>query len=638
MAVSGRNLNSRPNPQRTPQQSSLRKMSNAHSTPLAAPRPETFGKRIPISVRRRLFALLVAGTVLGACALMVWTLSAGGFDVTDAVLILLFAMTLPWTAIGFWNALIGLVIMRAAADPAKAVCPPLADADDQAAITTTTAVLSCIRNEDADSVGRHLDLMIGALVDSGVAERFQVFVLSDSDWPEVIAAEQARFGELAERWQGRMRVTYRRRQQNPGFKAGNIHDFCSRWGAAFDYMLVLDADSLMSADSILRMVRTLQANPQLGILQTLMVGLPSASAFARPFQFGMRLGMRSYSIGSAWWQADAGPYWGHNALIRVAPFIAHCALPRLPGSGPLGGWVLSHDQVEAALMRRAGYQVRVIPTEGGSWEENPTTLTEFIRRDLRWCQGNLQYLKLLGLPGLHPVSRVHLMLAILMFVASPAWIGLMLLGMLRMAYDSGPTYLPLPGQLLLLLIMGMIFAPKLASIIDALATAHGRRRFGGSPRLLLSSAAEVLFSMLMAPIMAIAHTVFIGGLFFGRAVVWGAQRRAVHWVKPSVALRRLWPQTLVGIAALGWFAAYGSIEAALFSPFFIGALLAVPIAVTTSLPAFGLWLARIGLWRIPDEIQPDPMVQALHLPALTALKTQIDRRPRFSDAAAEPAE
>ncbi len=595
--------------------------------------------RLPIRRRRQLFAALVTSTVLVAAMLMVWTLSIGGLGATDLALIVLFTLTLPWTAIGFWNAVIGLVIMRTAQDPARAVCPPLLDAADQTPITTRTALLSCIRNEDPRTVGRNLDLMIDGLVRAGVGDRFEVFVLSDSDWPEVIAAETARVAELAERWHGHLRVNYRLRDDNPGFKAGNIRDFCERWGADFDFMLVLDADSLMAPETILRMVRSMQASPSLGILQTLAVGLPSASAFARPFQFGMRLGMKSYSIGSAWWQADAGPYWGHNALIRIAPFTAHCDLPRLPGDGPLGGWVLSHDQVEAVLMRRAGYEVRVMPTEGGSWEENPTTLTEFVRRDLRWCQGNLQYLKLLGLADLHPVSRVQLWLAILMFVSSPAWVTLMLLGALRMAYDSGQIYDPLPGQILFWSIMVMVFAPKLASIIDALAAPEGRQRFGGTARLLLGSVAEVLFSMLMAPIMAIAHTVFIGGLCFGRAVVWGAQRRVLHWVGPALALRRLWPQTLVGVAACVWFAAYSPDGVLLFSPFFIGALLAVPIAVTTSLPALGLLLAQIGLWRIPDEVVPHPMVQALHLTALAPPRaTRRPRRPLLAEAAAEPAE
>ncbi|MGB5733113.1 MAG: glucans biosynthesis glucosyltransferase MdoH, partial [Thiohalocapsa sp.] len=334
--------------------------------------------------RRRLFALLVASTVLVAATLMLRTLSIGGLSATDLAITALFTITLPWTAIGVWNAVIGFVIMRTTGDPARAVCPLLLDAANQDRITTRTALLSCVRNEDPRTVGRNLDLMIDGLVGAGVGDRFEVFVLSDSDWPEVIAAEEARVADLTDRWHGHLRVNYRRREQNPGFKAGNIRDFCERWGADFDFMLVLDADSLMAPETVLRMVRSMQASPNLGILQTLVVGLPSASAFARPFQFGMRLGMRSYSIGSAWWQADAGPYWGHNALIRTAPFMAHCEMPRLPGDGPLGGWVLSHDQVEAVLMRRAGYEVRVMPTEGGSWEENPTTLPEFVRRDLRW--------------------------------------------------------------------------------------------------------------------------------------------------------------------------------------------------------------------------------------------------------------
>src|SRR6185503_12995327 len=178
-------------------------------------------------------------------------------------------------------------------------------------------------------------------------------------------------------WRGRISLTYRRREANTGFKAGNIRDFCDRWGDQHDHALVLDADSLMTAEAVLRLVRIMQANPQLGILQSLVIGMPSTSAFARIFQFGMRLGMRSYTIGSAWWQGDCGPYWGHNAVIRLKPFIAHCHIPARPD----GTHILSHDQIEAVLMRRAGYEVRVLPEEGASWEENPPTLLEFIRRD-----------------------------------------------------------------------------------------------------------------------------------------------------------------------------------------------------------------------------------------------------------------
>ena len=224
--------------------------------------------------------------------------------------------------------------------------------------------------------------------------------------------------------------------------------FASAGASAHEFAVVLDADSFMTADAVLRLVRIMQADPELGILQGLVVGLPSTSAFARLFQFGMRLGMWSYTLGSAWWQGDCGPYWGHNAVIRLAPFMAHCQIPILPGNGVLGGHVLSHDQIEAALMRRAGYAVRVLPDEELGWEENPPTLPEFIRRDLRWCQGNMQYWRFLFLPGLKLVSRYQLAFAILMFLGSPAWMGLLVLGTIAavMAKTPGDFMHPAPAN------------------------------------------------------------------------------------------------------------------------------------------------------------------------------------------------
>lgn len=587
---------------------------------------------MPVAGRRRLFACLVVLTTLGSLGLMIWTLQAGGFDWLDALLVLCFAMTLPWTVIGFWNAVLGLLIMRFSGDPAQTVCPVLSAADDRSPITASTALLSCIRNEDAGVVASNLDRMIDELADAQVARRFKVYVLSDSTWPEVVADEEDQIGWLADRWRGVIEIVYRRRTENSGFKAGNVRDFCERWGAAHDFMLVLDADSLMAADTILRMVRTLQAQPRLGILQTLMVGLPSDSAFARPFQFGMRLGMKSYSIGSAWWQGDAGPYWGHNALIRLRPFVDHCALPQLAGHGPLSGWVLSHDQLEAAWMRRAGYQVRVMPIEGGSWEENPPTLLEFIRRDLRWCQGNMQYLRLGRdqLAGLHPVSRWQLRLAVMMFLASPAWVLLMLVGVLRLGFgDTGPVYLPLPGAALFMLVMAMVFAPKVATLIDALSRAAGRRRFGGGARLMIGSLTEAGFSTLLAPIMAVAHSLFLAGLLFGRAIVWGVQRRAVHGVSLSSATRRLWPQTLFGVFGFLWLALHAPPGALVISPFFVGALLAVPIAVSSASPAVGRLVTKAGLWRTPDEVEPAPLVRAVR-PQLGADAAQSSAGPSGS--------
>ncbi len=573
---------------------------------------------MPVHRRRQLFAALVTSTLLVATALMVWTLSAGGFDALDVIITGLFALTVPFNAIAFWNAVIGLSLARTSPDLARAVCPALVEATDRSPVTTSTALVSCIRNEDADLVGRNLDVMIEGLVASGVADRFHVYVLSDSHWPEVIAAEEARVQALAERWHGRMGVTYRRRLDNPGFKAGNIRDFCERWGHQHDFMLVLDADSLMEPDVILRMVRTLQQAPELGILQSLMAGLPTTSAFARPLQFGMRMLMNGFTAGNAWWQQDAGPYWGHNALIRLQPFMAHCHLAPLPGRGPLAGWVLSHDQVEAALMRRAGYEVRVMLLESGSWEETPTTLTEYLRRDLRWCHGNMQYFKLLRWPALHPVSRVNLALATGGFIGSTAWVLLMLLFALPLAFDSGPSFHAGPGLAVFALSMGMAFAPKIGALLEVALDRDRRLRFGGGARLLAGAVGDMAFSVVMAPILAVGHAVFIAGLALGRAAVWGAQRRAVHWVSPPAALRRLWPQTLFGGIGVAWFAWFSPPGALFFSPFFAIALAAVPVAVVTSVPVLGRLVARIGLWRIPEETLPAPAVAALHLPALAS--------------------
>ncbi|WPL16959.1 Glucans biosynthesis glucosyltransferase H [Thiorhodovibrio winogradskyi] len=573
-------------------------------------------------VRPLVFAVAVISTSFFLFLLMAKTLSPGGLDGLDWALLVCFVFTLPWTAIGFWNAAIGLWLMRFSRDPVARVFP--LDQGWNRTVDQKVAILSCIRNEDAATVFRNLDRMVAGLVERGVADGFAVHLLSDSTWAEWIAEEEGLMASFRDRWGSALSLSYRRRRDNPGFKAGNIGEFMERRGADYDLALVLDADSLMDPDTLLRMVRIMQANPGLGILQSLVVGLPSASAFARVFQFGMRFGMRSYTLGSAWWQGDCGPYWGHNALLRVRPFIAHCRLAPIPGRGPLSGWVLSHDQIEAVLMRRAGYQVRVLPEETGSHEENPTTLLEYIRRDLRWCQGNLQYLRLLWMPGLHVISRVQLVLAILMFVGSPFWVLLMVIAASRAFFASGSALFdPGYGMPLLFIILTMVFAPKLASVIDVLVDAHRRRAFGGASRVIGGALGEAVFSTLLAPVLAIAHTVFIGGLLAGKKLVWEPQRRATHRVPVALAWRRLWPQSLLGLAATLALITHGGLTVALLSPFFIGALLAVPIAVLSADPRLGRWVTRRGLWTIPEELMPSPFLASLHLEALESDRARM---------------
>jgi membrane glycosyltransferase len=581
--------------------------------PIVEPATDT-AARLSLTVRRVVFSAIVAVSMIGLMWLMAVALSGGGLGAVDYLILVLFAITLPWSVIGFWNASIGFLIMRFARAPLATVIPPAARIRGDEPITARTAILVCIRNEPPERVIRNLAPLLDGISESGFGGGFHLFVLSDTSDPAIVGAEESRFAAFAALWNERVAVTYRRRSENTGYKAGNVRDFCERWGADYDFAVTLDADSFMTAASVLRLVRIMQADPRLGILQSLVVGLPSTSAFARIFQFGMRLGMRSYTTGSTWWQGDCGPYWGHNAVLRLKPFIDYCHIPPRPD----GTHILSHDQLEAVLMRRAGYDVRVMPKEDQSWEENPPTLIEFIRRDLRWCQGNMQYWPFLLLPGLKPVSRYQLAFALLMFLGSPAWMGLLVVGTLAVAFAATPSDVIRAdaGLALFAIILVMWFAPKIATVLDILTRADARRAFGGTARFLASVASETIFFIMLSPIMWFGHTVFLTGLLFGHKIGWGGAARDDHAVPWSHALARLWPQTLLGLGSIGVLAA--THPAAIPYALFIagGLALAVPLAVVTSVPSVGMVLARIGLGRLPEETAPPPALQALALPAI----------------------
>jgi membrane glycosyltransferase len=575
---------------------------------------------IAVTWRRVLFAVLVAVTTIGALALAVVALSPGGFGAVDILLLALYAIALPWLVIGFSISTIGFCVMRFARDPVGTIFPAAARLHGNEPITARTAIVVCIRNEAPERVLRNLAPLLAGLAGAGFAGRFDLFVLSDTGDGGLAAAEEARMLAFATEWRGRVAVTYRRRSINTGFKAGNTRDFCRRWGADYDFALTLDADSFMTADAVLRLVRIMQSDDKLGIVQSLVAGLPSTSAFARLFQFGMRLGMRSYTIGSAWWQADCGPYWGHNALIRLAPFIAHCDMPDLPAGGVLGGEILSHDQIEAVLMRRAGYEVRVLPVENQSWEENPSTLLEFIRRDLRWCHGNMQYWHLVGLPGARPVSRYQLVFAILMFLGSPAWIGLLVAGTLAAASAASPGDLVRAdaGMALFVVTLAMWVSPKLATVIDVLTRRKERWSFGGTLRFLLGAVCETVFSLLLAPIMWFGHTLFLARLPFTGTVGWASQVRDDHAVPFGLACRALWPHTLVGIGAIVLLAVTQPSAIPYALPLAAGLALSIPLAVITAARATGAALLRVGVCRLPEETAAPLALDALGLPAIVA--------------------
>ncbi len=592
---------------------------------LLTPRPD-FGNRAVLTtptgtqsmaeLGRRRLVMITLNVV--TYLLLIWgvakVLGAGGWTVFDAVLLAAFAIGSPWTVLGFWNAVIGLWLLHGVRDPMQRVAPFAAAADSDAPISIRTAVLMTLRNEDPARAFLRLKTVKQSLDATGYGERFDYFILSDTNDPAVAAAE----AKAAEVWRQALadpdQVIYRRRRENTGYKAGNLRDFCERWGSGYELMLPLDADSLMSGEAIVRLARIMQAHPQLGILQSLVVGMPSSSAFARIFQFGMRHGMRSYTMGQAWWVGDCGPFWGHNAMVRIKPFAEQCHLPMLPGKPPLGGHVLSHDQVEATLMRRAGYEVRVLPEERGSWEENPPTMLEFIRRDIRWCQGNMQYLKLLDLPGLLPMSRFQLVWAILMFLGIPAWtLMIALLPVLVWEARGIEDYPATLAITLYTLFFLMYLSPKIAGLADAMLTRGGVARYGGRLRFAASAVIELVFSFLLGAVSTIRTSIFMIGLMFGKSVTWSGQSRDAHGISWRTAFSALWPQLAFGVIVCGALLVI-SPKVLLWSlPLTAGYLLSVPFGVVTAHPAVGRVFQKAGLCGIPEDFDPPPEVQTVQL-------------------------
>jgi len=565
-----------------------------------------------LTARRAIVLLLNIGTYGAFAAALAAVLGAGGWTTVDVCLFTAFLIGAPWTVLGFWNAVLGLWLLHGVRDGLHRVAPFAAAGDATQPIRLRTAVLMTVRNEDPSRAIAHLAVVKASLDRTGFGDRFAYFILSDTSDPRVAAQEE----DAVRAWRHAegegAPIVYRRRETNIGFKAGNLRDFCERWGAEFDLMLPLDADSLMSGGTVVWLVRIMQAYPRLGILQSLVVGMPSNSAFARMFQFGMRHGMRSYTMGAAWWGADCGPFWGHNALVRVAPFRAHCDLPVLPGRPPLGGHILSHDQVEAVLMRRAGYEVRVLPMECGSWEENPPSVLAFSQRDLRWCQGNMQYWRLLTLPGLRFMSRFQLAWAILMFLGVPAWTAI--LALIPLKVIDGEDYAQFPTGLaigLYLAFQAMSLTPKLAGLLDILFTPGGLRRYGGALRFSASAAIELTFSYLLGAVTTLRTSAFMIGLLFGRTVKWSGQTRDVSMPSWRAVMRRLWWHGAFGIAVAAALAATSPTVLLWVSPLIAGYLIAVPFAVLTAAPSIGALYVRAGLNGVPEDFDPPEEIRRL---------------------------
>jgi membrane glycosyltransferase len=441
--------------------------------------------------------------------------------------------------------------------------------------------------------------LLDALDAAGAADRFVLWILSDTRDPALAAAEEAAVQALRDGDRDPARIRYRRRAENTGFKAGNVMDFLDHHAAGIDLVLMMDADSVMTAPSALRLVRIMQADPRMGIVQHLTVGRPAAAAFPRLFQFGMRAGMRVWATGQALWQGDEGPYWGHNAILRAAAFRDHCRLERLPD----GSAILSHDQVEAARMRAAGWRVCVWAGEDGSQEANPPALPEFLHRDARWLAGNLQYRHLLRLPGFRWMGRWQLVQAILMFLGAPLYVAILALAAVLAATGAAQE---VPRGLLAAMAVawvGSLYAPKLLGYLEVMLFRARRARYGGAVRFAAGAALEFVFMLLMDPVAQVHKTLAMLRLALGRKAAWLPQNRSDRGVGWAEAAHMFWPHTLAGIAVFAGFGAGGWPAVLWALPFAGGLLVAIPFCVATADPGVSAWLRRHGIAAVPEEVR-----------------------------------
>ena len=419
-------------------------------------------------------------------------------------------------------------------------------------------------------------------------------------------------------------IFYRWRQHRIKRKSGNIADFCRRWGSRFRYMVVLDADSVMSGSCLTALVRIAEANPDAGIIQTAPRAAGRDTLYARMQQFATRMYGPLFTAGLHYWQLGESHYWGHNAIIRVAPFIRHCALERLPGSGALSGEILSHDFVEAALMRRAGWGVWIAYDLPGSYEEMPPNLIDELKRDRRWCQGNLMNARLFLAKGLHPAHRVVFMTGVMAYLSAPLWFLFLLLSTVQLAVHSlvPPQYFTAPNQLFpiwpewrpewaLSLVAGtamLLFLPKLLSVF--LVRPSRSYRYGGEARLVTSVAGEILASALLAPIRMLFHTRFVVMALAGWSVQWKSPPREDAQTSWREAIGRHGLHTAFGVV---WAAGVYWLNPAFLwwlLPVAGALILSIPVSVFTSRASLGGRLRRHGLFLIPEETQPPPEIVA----------------------------
>ncbi len=533
-------------------------------------------------------------------------LSIGGFTVLDRITWVLFVMLFAWVAFAFVMAATGFCLMLTGGADVLEM-----DARTGHILSSRTAILMPIYNEAPADVFARVAAMHASLEAKG-GEAFDIFVLSDTREPALLTREADQVLALRERTGGR--IFYRHRLENTGRKAGNIAEWVRRFGGAYENMVVLDADSLMEGHTIIALAAAMERNPSLGLIQTVPVIVNRTSLFARLQQFASRLYGPMLSEGLAWWSGSEGNYWGHNAIIRVRAFAQQSGLPRLPGRKPFGGEIMSHDFVEAALLRRAGWEVRMIPHLTGSYEECPPSLPDMIVRERRWCQGNLQHSIVIASRGLHWTSRLHLIRGVSSYLTAPLWLAFVIASTLQAMQRQGGENGQWDSASLRILswvfLIGLaaLVAPKLMSLCLVFARPSERVRWGSPGRLALSFLLELILSALIAPVLMFAQVQAFVDVLIGRDSGWAAQIRDGDGLAWREAVRSHTGHTAAGLV-LGALAFFASPVILLWlSPVIAGLLLAIPLSRLTAEAGFGAWMRGKGLLTTPEERTPPPIL------------------------------
>jgi membrane glycosyltransferase len=566
--------------------------------------------------RRWAFLFLVGLLTLVATAFEASLLDTEGWTPINLALLVLFTLLFAHVAIGFCQAFLGFLRLT----DRTSIGSSAAAEDKNFSNLPTTAIVIPIYHEEVAPVFARLRVMHDALYSLGAISRFEFFILSDSTDREKARAEETAWARFIEETGTAGRVFYRRRKSPRNRKSGNIADFCRRWGSQYRYMLCLDADSLMSAATIVELVRRMEDNHRIGILQTVPQAINGRTIWSRLQQFSMSLYGPIFATGANFWQGEESNFWGHNAIIRLAPFMQHCALPELPGRSAIGRRPMSHDFVEAALMRRAGWEVRLADDLGGSYEETPPTVVEHLKRDRRWCQGNLQHLPLAFARGFPAMTRFHFLHGIFSFLAAPLLVLVLLLGFVKnlgAAPESDGIFADAMRAETALVLFGFTMFLLLLPKFLALALALRNRRaaeFGGKVKLVLSTLAEILLSALIAPLFLYFHAKFVLFNLLGKKVEWDAQARGCGAGGAWWEARKLFGlTTLSGLFVIGLTAWLTPGYFFWLLPILIGWLVAIPLTASLGDLELGKAARAASLFAIPAEINPTAEMRALAL-------------------------